>query len=49
MRASYGGYNDLAVYLLNRGADKYVKDNAGRTAVDYVRNPENTELINLLK
>ena len=49
MRASYGGYNDLVIYLLNRGADKGVKDNAGRTALDYVRNEDNVELVNLLK
>ena len=49
MRASYGGYTDLAIYLLNRGADKSVKDNAGRTALQYVRDKNNEELINSLK
>ena len=49
MRASYGGYTDLAIYLLNRGADKNVKDNAGRTALQYVRDKGNEELLNVLK
>lgn len=37
MRASYGGYVDLVIYLLNKGADKDVVDNEGNKAIHYVR------------
>ena len=49
MRASYGGYTDLVIYLLNRGADKEVKDNAGRTALQYIPKTADEELVNVLK
>ena len=37
MRASYSGYVDLVLYLLDQGADKSIKDFQGNLAIHYVR------------
>ena len=49
MRASYGGYTDLVAYLLNKGADKTVKDNNGRVAFEYLPLNADDEIKKLLK
>ena len=49
MRASYGGYTDLVLYLLNKGADKEIVDNHGNKAVHYLRTECLAELQDVLK
>jgi hypothetical protein len=39
---------DMLEYLLSKGADKTIKDDSGKTALDYAIANESTELINLL-
>jgi ankyrin repeat protein len=49
MRAAYGGYVDLVIYLLEKGADKTIKDNEGNPAIHYVRTECYEELKGYLK
>lgn len=43
-----GGYNDIAEYLINMGANKDSLDKSENTALDYARDASNEYLIDLL-
>jgi ankyrin repeat protein len=46
MAASLNGNTDIVKLLLEKGANPYLKDKEGKTALDYAGNPEIKNLLN---
>jgi len=47
--AAYHGHVELVRYMLQRGADPKLENREGRTALDYAREQQHTEIVSLLR
>jgi ankyrin repeat protein len=42
------GYNDIVKFLIEKGADKYIKNKEGKAALDVAKDNQNQEAIKIL-
>ena len=49
MRASYMGHDGIVKLLLNNGADKFIKNSEGKTALDLAKEYKQEKIIELLE